>query len=262
MTRVSKAQAWQRTGRAGREAKGYCYRMFTKEEFQQMRETTIPEIQRCNLANVCLQLLALKINAINFDFMDKPPRESLKQAFDQLKLLGAIENVEQKKLTKLGQQMVLFPLEPKYSKILLSSKDYGCYEEILSIVAVLSSENIFCTPQTKLEQAIQARQKFTSAHGDHVTLLNVFRSFNNASNKKQWCFDNFLNYRNLMYVKEVRTQLAEICRKCEIPVSSCGTNMDSVKKCLLSGMFMNVAELYKSSLNDKHYITVSYYCVF
>lgn len=189
--------------------------------------------------------------------MDKPPKDTLKQAFEQLKQLGAIENSEQKKLTKLGQQMSQFPLEPKYSKMLLSSKDYGCYEEMLTIVSVLSSENIFYTPQNKLEQALQARQKFTSTYGDHITMLNVFRSFNNASNKKQWCFDNFLNYRNLNYAKEVRLQLAEICRKCEIPTSSCGSNMDPVRKCLLSGLFLNVAELYKSSLNDKHYITVS-----
>lgn len=223
-----------------------------------MRETTIPEIQRCNLASVCLQLLALKINAMNFDFMDKPPKDSLKQAFEQLKQLGAIESVDTKKLTKLGQQMALFPLEPRYSKILLSSKDFGCYEEVLSIVSVLSSENVFYTPTNKQEQAIQARHKFTSPYGDHVTLLNVYRSFNNASNKKNWCFENFLNYRNLAYAKEVRLQLAEICRKCEIPVSSCGSHMDPIRRCLLTGLFMNVAELYKSSLNEKHYITVSY----
>lgn len=223
---------------------------------------TIPEIQRCNLSNVCLQLLALKINAMNFDFMDKPPKDTLKQAFDQLKVLGAIENIEHKKLTRLGQQMALFPLEPKYSKMLISSKDFNCYEEILTIVSVLSSENIFYTPQSKLEEALTARQKFTSSLGDHMTLLNVFRSFNNANNKKQWCFDNFLNYRNLNYAKEVRTQLAEICRKCEIPISSCGNNMDQVRKCLLTGLFMNVAELYRSSLNEKHYITVSFFCLF
>lgn len=232
--------------------------MYTKEEFQQFRETTIPEIQRCNLANVCLQLLALKINATNFDFMDKPPRESLKQAFEQLRLLGAIEKSDEpKKLTKLGQQMALFPLDPRYSKLILSAKDFNCLEEILSIVSVLSSENVFHAPYTKQEQAIQARHKFTSPYGDHVTLLNVFRSFNNANNKKQWCYDNYLNYRNLAYAKEVKSQLIEICRKCDLPIVSCGSHVDQVRRCLLTGFFMNVAELYKNSMNDKHYITVS-----
>lgn len=256
VTRVSKAQSWQRCGRAGRESKGSCYRMYTKDEFQQMRDTTVPEIQRSNLASVCLQLLALKINAATFDFMDKPPREAVAQAFEQLRLLGAVESAEQKRLTKLGSLMALFPLDPRFSKILLSSKDYGCLEEVLSIVAVLSSENVLQTPVAKQEEVAQVRRKFTSPYGDHVTLLNVFRAFNNASNKKQWCYENFLSFRNLSYAKDVRGQLVEICRRCELPMTSCGADVEQVRKCLVTGLFMNAAELYRSAMNEKHYMTV------
>ena len=45
VVRVSKAQALQRTGRAGREAEGHCYRMLTKAEFDSLEEATVPEIQ-------------------------------------------------------------------------------------------------------------------------------------------------------------------------------------------------------------------------
>ena len=44
--RVSKAQAWQRTGRAGREAPGTCYRLYKEDEFKAFATNTIPEIQR------------------------------------------------------------------------------------------------------------------------------------------------------------------------------------------------------------------------
>lgn len=44
--RVSKAQAWQRTGRAGREDSGVCYRLYTEDEFEKFDKMTIPEIQR------------------------------------------------------------------------------------------------------------------------------------------------------------------------------------------------------------------------
>ncbi|MBW04411.1 putative ATP-dependent RNA helicase DHX33, partial [Eschrichtius robustus] len=71
--RVSKTQAWQRTGRAGREDSGVCYRLYTEDEFEKFEKMTVPEIQRCNLTSVTLQLLAMKVpDVLTFDFMSKP----------------------------------------------------------------------------------------------------------------------------------------------------------------------------------------------
>lgn len=257
--RISQAQAWQRTGRAGRDSKGSCYRMFTKAQYQLMRKTTLPEIQRCNLSSVVLQLLALGIHAAKFDFMDKPYPDAVNKAFEQLQFLGAVESTNDSKLTPLGRKMAQFPVDPRFSKILITSQDYGCMEEMLSIVAILSSESVVVTPANKREQAMAARQKFTSPHGDHITLLNIYRGFNNAGQKRHWCFENFLNYRNLSYAREVRSQLAEICQRCDIPLSSCGSNMDQVRKCLITGLFMNVAELYRNQVNGSHFVTVRLY---
>lgn len=75
VTSISQAQAWQRTGRAGRESEGFCYRMYSEEDFTRMNKNTVPEIQRTNLASTVLTLLSLDINANGFDFMDKPPKE-------------------------------------------------------------------------------------------------------------------------------------------------------------------------------------------
>lgn len=44
--RVSKTQAWQRAGRAGREDSGVCYRLYTEDEFEKFDKMTVPEIQR------------------------------------------------------------------------------------------------------------------------------------------------------------------------------------------------------------------------
>ena len=46
---ISKAQARQRCGRAGREAPGICYRLYPEKSFFQLKEDAVPEIQRCNL---------------------------------------------------------------------------------------------------------------------------------------------------------------------------------------------------------------------
>jgi HrpA-like RNA helicase len=76
---VSKASANQRSGRAGREAEGFCFRLYTEELFNQLAEETEPEITRCNLASVLLLLKASGIDdVVGFDFMEKPSRNSCK----------------------------------------------------------------------------------------------------------------------------------------------------------------------------------------
>jgi ATP-dependent RNA helicase DHX8/PRP22 len=40
-------------------------------------------------------------------------------------------------LTKLGRRMAEFPLEPPLSKMLLTSVDLSCADEIITIIAML-----------------------------------------------------------------------------------------------------------------------------
>lgn len=260
MQKVSQEEAWQRTGRAGRTSEGNCYRIYTKFQYECLQKVKVPEIQRCNLSTVALQLLALKINALHFDFMDKPGKESVLSAFEQLKMLGAIKDIDSGELTELGHQMALFPLDPRFSKILLSAPNYGCLEEVLTIVAILSGESILLNPPAKRDQAQAVQQKFYSAYGDHIMLLNAFREYTNVgqSNKRSWCHEHYINMRNIAYARDVRTQLSDICKRCQIPSSSCGSNMDQVRKCLLAGLFMNVAELHR----DRNYMTVSSFSIY
>jgi ATP-dependent RNA helicase DHX33 len=185
--------------------------------------------------------------------MDKPPEDAIVAGFEQLKLLGAIDHIESKSLTSLGEQMVKFPLDPRFSKILLSAANYGCLEEVLTVVSLLSVESILLSPPNKREQAQSVRQKFFSALGDHITLLNIYREFSNVGqNSRSWCHEHYINMRNILQAREVRTQLEEICRRSGLTVASCGSQMDQVRKCLLTGLFMNVAELHR----DRQYITV------
>lgn len=84
-----------------------------------MNRSSIPEIQKANLNSVALQLLALSIHMLGFDFLDKPPREAVQAAFEQLKLLGAVESVDSVNLTPLGRKMAMFPLDPRFGKVLI-----------------------------------------------------------------------------------------------------------------------------------------------
>ncbi|CAG5136665.1 unnamed protein product, partial [Candidula unifasciata] len=229
---ASKAQVLQRTGRAGREAPGVCYRLFTEAEFDKLSPNTVPEIQRCNLSSVVLQLMALGISdVLTFDFMDKPSPESIKAALEELVLLGALERQDKSdilKLTPLGKQMSAFPLDPRFAKTILLAKEYGCLEEILSIISVLSVDNVLVSQSSKRKESLEARQKFMSSDGDHITLLNIYRGYKSVNGNKSWCFENFINARNMQTALEVRKQLREICERNSMTFSSCGKDTSAI----------------------------------
>uniref|UniRef100_A0A9L0RWJ6 RNA helicase n=1 Tax=Equus caballus TaxID=9796 RepID=A0A9L0RWJ6_HORSE len=243
--RVSKTQAWQRTGRAGREDSGICYRLYTEDEFEKFEKMTVPEIQRCNLASVMLQLLAMKVpNVLTFDFMSKPSPDHIQAAIAQLDLLGALEHKDdQLTLTPIGRKMAAFPLEPKFAKTILLSPKFHCTEEILTIVSLLSVDSVLHNPPARRDEVQSVRKKFISSEGDHVTLLNIYRTFKNIGGNKDWCKENFVNSKNMMLVAEVRAQLRDICLKMSMPITSSRGDMESVRRCLAHSLFMSTAEL-------------------
>ena len=109
---VSQAQAGQRTGRAGRESAGTCYRLYQELAFDGLPASTTPEILRGNLSTVVLQLLTMGVpDVLEFDYMDPPSRDSLVAALELLFDLDAIDKAM--KLTDCGRLLAQFPLEPK-----------------------------------------------------------------------------------------------------------------------------------------------------
>lgn len=139
--------------------------------------------------------------------------------------------------------MSTFPLDPRFAKVLLTSEELHCTEEILSVIALLSVDSVMVNPQAKLEEASAVRRKFISDDGDQITLLNIYRAFISANTNKHWCQENFVHHRNLQMASDIRNQLVELCAKVDIDPKSCGENTEIVRRCLLSGLFMNSAEL-------------------
>jgi len=93
----------------------------------------------------------------------------------QLWVLGALDNVGD--LTPAGRKMNEFPMEPSMAKILITSVEYKCSAEMLTIVSMLSVPSVFYRPKERLEEADAAREKFAVPESDHLTLLNVFQQW-------------------------------------------------------------------------------------
>ncbi|KAI5678910.1 hypothetical protein M9H77_09860 [Catharanthus roseus] len=255
IVKTSKAQALQRSGRAGREGPGKCYRLYPESEFEKFENSTTPEIKRCDLSNVILQLKALGIDDIaGFDFIEKPNRIAIVRSLESLFLLGALTE-ESKLADPVGHQMARLPLEPMYSKALILANQFNCLEEMLIIVAMLSVESIFYAPRDKLEESRTALKCFSSPEGDHLTLLNVYRASteflekNKLTNSKEkaeknlrkWCKENFVNSRSLRHAQDIHRQIKKSIEQMGFRITSCGDDMLLFRRCLAASFFLNAA---------------------
>uniref|UniRef100_A0A1B0CYN0 RNA helicase n=1 Tax=Phlebotomus papatasi TaxID=29031 RepID=A0A1B0CYN0_PHLPP len=239
---ISQAAAKQRAGRAGRTGPGKCYRLYTERAYRdEMLPTPVPEIQRTNLSMTVLQLKTMGINdLLHFDFMDAPPVESLVMALEQLHSLSALD--DEGLLTRLGRRMAEFPLEPNLSKMLIMSVALNCSDEVLTIVSMLSVQNVFYRPKDKQSLADQKKAKFNQAEGDHLTLLAVYNSWKNNKFSNAWCYENFVQIRTLKRAQDVRKQLLGIMDRHKLDVVSAGKNTVRVQKAICSGFFRNAAK--------------------
>ncbi|KAF9316103.1 DEAH-box ATP-dependent RNA helicase prp22 [Podila horticola] len=242
VTPISQAQARQRSGRAGRTGPGKCYRLYTEAAYRnEMMPNPVPEIQRTNLAMIVLTLKAMGINdLINFDFMDPPPVQTLLTALEQLFALSALDS--EGLLTRLGRKMAVFPMEPPLAKMLILSADLNCSEEILTIVSMLSVQNVFHRPKEKQALADSKKAKFHQPEGDHLTLLTVYNAWKASKFSNPWCFENFIQARGMKRAQDVRKQLLGYMDRYNQDVVSCGKNYTKVRRALCGGFFRHAAK--------------------
>ncbi|KAL1200251.1 putative pre-mRNA-splicing factor ATP-dependent RNA helicase DEAH2 [Cardamine amara subsp. amara] len=245
---ISQASAHQRAGRAGRTQPGKCFRLYTEKSFNHdLQSQTYPEILRSNLANTVLTLTKLGIdNLVCFDFMDPPAPQTLARALNDLVYLGALD--DKGNLTKEGEMMSEFPLDPQMAKMLIVSPEFNCSNEILSVSAMLSVPNCFIRPKGEAQkEADEAKARFGHIDGDHLTLLNVYHAYKQNNEDMKWCYENFINHRAMKSADNVRKQLMKIMSKFNLKICSSDFNNPNyyvnIRKALLTGYFMQVAHL-------------------
>merc|ERR1719266_439424 len=242
VTPISQANAKQRAGRSGRTGPGKTYRLYTERAYRdEMLATPVPEIQRTNLASTVLQLKAMGINdLLHFDFMDAPPVEAMIHALELLHTLSALD--DEGLLTRLGRRMAEFPLDPNLSKMLIMSVNLGCSDEILTIVSMISVQDVFYRPKEKQAVADQKKAKFNQPEGDHLTLLAVYNAWKTNKFSSAWCYENFVQMRTLKRAQDVRKQLMGIMDRHRLDIVSCGKSTSRVQKTICSGFFRNAAK--------------------
>ncbi|XP_014463640.1 probable ATP-dependent RNA helicase DHX40 [Alligator mississippiensis] len=248
---ISKSEAMQRAGRAGRTSPGKCYRLYSEEFWDQcMPEHTIPEIKRTSLTSVILTLKCLAVHdVIRFPYLDRPEERHILEALKQLYQCGAIDRKGH--VTRLGELLVQFPLPPNLTCAVIKAAALDCEDLLLPIAAMLSVENIFIRPgepQSQKEAELQHRELSLQSGGcnDFATLLNIFDECKASKSAAAWCQKHWIHWRALKSAFSVEAQLREITRKLkqlpDFPRETFdGSRNEILRRCLCTGYFTNVA---------------------
>ena len=218
---ISQASANQRQGRCGRVEPGICIRLYSEADFLGRPAFTDPEILRTNLAAVILQMLNLRLGAIeDFPFIEPPDGKAISDGFNLLQELSAVSREGQ--LTALGRQLARLPVDPRLGRMVLEGARQGSLDEVLIVTSALSVQDPRERPMDRQQAADQAHAQWKDVDSDFAALVNLWRGFEEqrqalgSSALRSWCRKNFLNYMRLREWRDSHRQLVLITRELQL----------------------------------------------
>ena len=256
---ISKSSAIQRSGRAGREAPGKSYRLYTEDTYDTLPQTDLPEILRIDTLGAVLTMKARGIDDIfSFPLMDRPDVDSFEKALLHLHILGAL--ADDGSITIMGRRMALFPVSAPYGRVLLAAAEpeYDCLLEVIDIISCITSgDDIFHQLQTEevKEEVEEYRKELYRREGDLLTYLTTMQHYAaEKADRVEWCKRRKVNVRNMRQALNIRKQLRGLCLKEKmladappadpqpfIPISP--DRAEILLRCFLKGFAMKTAIL-------------------
>ena len=172
--RVTKAEAKQRAGRAGRVAPGRCYRLWTRGEEGALQAFPPAEIEVADLAGLALELALWGAAPSDLAFVSPPNPGAFAEAQELLKLLGALDGTGH--ITAHGRRLAALPLHPRLGHMLETAG-----QQAAPLAALLAERDPLARGapvdlSLRLEAlADPARYARTRAHPAHAPTLERLR---------------------------------------------------------------------------------------
>jgi ATP-dependent helicase HrpA len=260
--KIPQSSANQRKGRAGRLSEGVCVRLYSEQDYQGRPQYGVPEILRCNLADVILKMIAFRIGDIrSFPFINPPGERAIRAGFELLVQLGALDSGQ--RLTPLGRKLAHLPVDPTVGRMLLEANREGCVREVLVIAAGLSIQDPRERPMDAAKEADEMHRRFQHPDSDFLTLLNIWNAYHDEMERlsqnqlRKFCKAHFLSYLRMREWRDIHTQLERTLK--EIRMFRGNTEpaeYEQVHRALLSGLLSGVGQLeetnhYRATRNRK-----------
>lgn len=202
---ISRAQAAQRAGRAGRTRPGRCLRLYSKLDHDARPEFEVPEIRRLDLCELVLSLAALKLRPRELPFLDPPSAASLEAAEKLLVRLGALD--ENGALLPIGKTLCDLPIHPRLGRLIVAAAERQL-GAVGATIAALLSERDLRSGRAGLSggDAITAK-----VHGpsDVLHLLDLFTEAKDARFDRHAVQRRELDFDAVMAVERARKKLEQ-----------------------------------------------------
>lgn len=227
LSRISRASADQRAGRAGRTAPGICLRLWSEREQAGLRDFEIPEIGRVDLAGPVLELMNWGERDLSgFGWYERPPTTSIEQAVALLRRLGAYGDLG---LTDVGRRMARLPVHPRLGRALVEGHALGHGSRVALAAALLSDRDPF-----RRDRDQESNHTSDSDVLDRVAALEAFE----RSGRRQSEF-GAIDVGGAKAVLRARQQLLRLMKS--MPEAS-GQNVASPDEAVLRALFCAFAD--------------------
>ncbi len=242
---ISRASADQRKGRCGRIGPGVCVRLYSQEDYAERPEFTDPEILRTNLAGVILQMKSLRLGKVeSFPFIDRPDRRLVRDAYETLHELGAIDDEDE--LTEIGEDLARLPIDPRIGRMLLGAVPEGALAEVLIIAAALSVQDPRDRPIDKRDEADAAHAEFAHEDSDFLSYVRLWRADSQEMARRsrrgadKWRRERFLSPARMREWRDIHRQLRDLLREMGMKPNREPAPYDALHRGLLTGLLHSV----------------------
>lgn len=218
-TWISKSNAKQRAGRAGRVQNGNYYALYTKQRYESLRAIGLPELLRVDLQEICLNIKAQAFKTPIRDFLaeaiEPPSAKAVDASVNNLEALDCLTDEEE--ITPLGRLLSSLPVHPTLGKMIVLGIIFRCLDPMLLLGAASAERALFVNPLDARQKAQEVKLSFVEGSGsDHIALLNAVRELRRVRHEnseyatRDFAIRNFLHFNAFKTIESTAEQIADI----------------------------------------------------